>query len=427
MDWAFSDKVVAPCVVGFMILLPDPIPIPQKATWFTLTDESAPELRGTAQTPEAGLDPIHLDDEGRNFVSLRFWQMRDDSPIPFSHENELLMKAFAAMHPRDHNDLHPDDPSLGDETADDLELIQRYRTVVEAVTFYSAEPTEVTPIDRCLKALLQFHRAYRMMADQPLSTLTVKHLFPLTLVFTRNLGDTTVTPLGLSTLNGSPPNLGSLVSEIQREVFDQVAALQKRLDQYDPLARFLESRTDAAYELHGPGSYRNAIIHLGIACEVLFDGLLGMLMWEEGTSIEHAAAVFSTPITTRIKNQFHTRLKGTWKLDRGELGAWSVEVAGVRNRVVHAGYLPTAQEALAAEAAADHLRDFVARKLANAGSQYPYTGLTFFGEGEVPHGIPILNKSARKWVEENRVDLATKGDQHRKWREAVNDAIARRG
>ncbi|WP_186626559.1 hypothetical protein [Rhodococcus sp. BP22] len=410
-----------------MILLPDPIPIPQKATWFTSTDESAPELRETAQIPQSGVDPIHLDDEGRNFVSLRFWQMRDESPIPFAHENELLMKAFAAMHPGDHDNPHPDDSGLGDETADDLELEERYRTVVEAVTFHSAEPTASTPIDRCLKALLQFHRAYRMMADRPLSVLTVKRLFPLALVFTRALEDTTVTPLGLYALNGSPPNLGGLVSEIRREVFDQVAGLQKRLDQYDPLARFLESRTDAAYELHGPGSYRDAIIHLGIACEVLFDGLLGMLMWEEGTPVERAAEVFSAPITTRIKNQFHPRLKGTWKLDRGELGAWSVEVAGVRNRVVHAGYLPTMQEALAAEAAADQLRDFVARKLANAGSQYPYTGLTFFGEGDVPHGIPTLNKSARKWVEENRANLSTKGDQHRKWREAVNDDVARRG
>lgn len=137
--------------------------------------------------------------------------------------------------------------------------------------------------------------------------------------------------------------------------------------------------------------------------------------------------MFSAPITTRIKNQFHPRLKGTWKLDRGELGAWSVEVAGVRNRVVRAGYLPTMQETLAAEAAADQLRDFVARKLANAGRQYPYTGLTFFGEGDVPHGIPTLNKSARKWVEENRANLSTKGDQHRKWREAVNDDVVRRG
>lgn len=204
-------------MVGFTILLPDPIPIPQKATWFTSTDESAPELRETEQIPQSGVDPIHLDDEGRNFVSLRFWQMRDESPIPFAHENELLMKAFAAMHPGDRDNPHPDDSGLGDETADDLELEERYRTVVEEVTFHSAEPTSSTPIDRCLKALLQFHRVYRMMADRPLSVLTVKRLFPLALVFTRALEDTTVTPLGLYALNGSPPNPGDLVFEIRRE------------------------------------------------------------------------------------------------------------------------------------------------------------------------------------------------------------------
>lgn len=407
-----------------MILLPEPIPIPQKATWFAPTDEPAPELAGALHVPTPGADPIEMDEAGRNFVSMRFWQMVDNSVAPFAGESELLRLAFDAMHPGKGDDS--DGPNLYEKVAEDIAADERYRTVVEAITFNSVEPTDVTPIDRCLDALLKFHRAYRVMARTPLAELTVKRLFPMAFAFTRKVDEDAVTPIGLLMLDGTWPGMTGNTSEIDQGLFDQVAQIQRRLDGLDPLTRFMECRTDAAYALHGIGSYRDAVIHFGIACEVLFDSILGMLMWEEGLRVDAAAEVFSTPITTRIKTQFHPRLKGTWKLDAGELGEWSAKVAEVRNRVVHAGYSPTRDEAVAAEMAADGLRLFISNKLAAAGKRYPYTGFTLFGEGAVPKGIPTLNSAARKWLAANRGQLASMQEDHRVWREAVNAAVVRR-
>lgn len=409
-----------------MILVPEPIPIPQKATWFKPVDESAPELAGTTQFPQLGVEPVHVDDEGKNFVSLRFWQMKDDSPVPFAHESQLLLKAFAAMHPCEAGEA---DENVGkfDEIEDALETGERYRTVVEAVTFHSVDNAAgLGPLDRCVEALLNFHRAYRMRATRPLALLTRQRLFPLALGFSRAVDETEVAPLGLIALNGRPPELGGLVSEIDPTPFDHVVELQRRLDQYDPLVRFLESQTDAAYALHGQGSYRDAVIYFGIACEVLFDGLLGMLMWEEGVSVEAAAEVFSEPIVSRVKKQFHTRLRGTWKLDRGEVGDWHQEVAAIRNRVVHSGYIPLMDEALAAEAAASALRDFTANRLAATCSRYPFTAVTFFGDRKQAGAIPGLNRAARRWLEQNRGELAAKRQDHLEWRQTVHELISRR-
>ena len=425
MDWAFSTETPSPCIVGFMILLPDPVPLPPKSTWFAPTDEPAPELSRMLHVPVAGVEPIEMHDDGRNFVSLRFWQMIDDSTPRFAAESELLHSAFEAMHPRDGGE--PDGPSLSEEVEEQLADDRRYRTVVEAVTFNSAESSTLTPIDRCLNALLKFHRAYRVTAPRPLAELTVKRLFPMTFAFTRQMDEEAVTPIGLLILDGTWPGMTGNVTEIDHHMFDQVAEMQRRLDRFDPLARFMESRTDADYALHGVGSYRDAIIHLGIACEVLFDSLLGMLMWEEDRSVEEGAEVFSIPIARRIKTQFHPRLKGTWKVDAGEVGEWSTHVADVRNRVVHAGYLPTRQEAIVAESAADGLRLFISNKLAAAGARYPYTGLTLFSEARMPEGVPTLNKAARTWVAANRERLADLEDDHRVWREAVNAEVLRRG
>ncbi|MFC0316242.1 hypothetical protein ACFQNE_17060 [Gordonia phosphorivorans] len=383
MTQEFFAEITPPCLVGFMILLPDPIPLPQKATWYSTTDERTPELEGVEFAPQSGVATTPVLDGEHNFVSLRFWQMVDDSPTPFVHESKLLMKAFDAMHPTHNEDT-------GHEYLDrEIAPGEMYRTVVEAVTFNSEEPSDSTSIDRCLSELMKFYRSYRVVAPRPLPELTIRRLFPTVLIFKRAPDETEVTFVGITVLeDGAPPNLGGLVSEVGTDyaMFDQAAGLQSRLDRLDPLARYLECRTDAGYALHGVGSFRDAVIHLGIACEVLFDGLLGMLMWEEGVSIDDAAEVFSSTIVTRIKNEFHTRLGGTWRLDRGELGDWSRKVADVRNRVVHSGYRPSVAEAIEAEAAADALRDFAAGRLSALGRKYPNANVVFFGDSPVPVG-----------------------------------------
>ncbi|WP_156527388.1 hypothetical protein [Gordonia sp. 852002-51296_SCH5728562-b] len=423
MTQEFFDEIAPPCVVGFMILLPDPIPIPQKATWYSTTDERVPELDGVSFSPQPGVTPVPVLDGEHNFVSLRFWQMVDDSPTPFVHESKLLMKAFDVMHPTDNE-------NVGHEYLDrEIAPGEMYRTVVEAITFNSEEPSDTTSINRCLVELMKFHRSYRVVAPRPLPELTIRRLFPTVLTFRRAPDETEVTFVGITVLeDGAPPNLGGLVSEIGTDyaMFDQAAGLQSRLDRLDPLARYVECRTDAGYALYGVGSFRDAVIHLGIACEVLFDGLLGMLMWEEGVSIDDAAEVFSGTITTRIKNEFHTRLGGTWRLDRGELGVWSTKVADVRNRVVHSGYRPSETEAVDAEAAADSLRDFTARRLSALGRKYPCTNVVFFVDQPPPQGAPTLNRAARDWLLANRESLDAKRAEHNTWREAVNAAVSRR-
>ncbi|WP_370185135.1 hypothetical protein [Rhodococcus wratislaviensis] len=419
-----GEELQPPYVKGFVMILPDGIPIPDQTVWTFETQELEPLLDDIHFAPTASFRaPVPSDGVGRNFVSLRFWQVDDESESPFGADVRHLLKAFNRIHP-------PEDRNVAlapSEAVKEVDL-QRHRTIVEAVTFVAstddliATATKPDPLTRCLDALFEFHRAYRVAAKTPTEELTYAQLFPLIATFRRRVDDDKVTPDGTMHLSDNI-RFGALAEHIGNVDFELVAAQLSRLRLGDPVMSFLERRVDAHYELSVKGNFGGAIVQLAIACEVILDGLLGMVLWEGGVSDADAATIFSLDITPRLKNEYAPRLGGNWALDTGILSSWFDDVAGMRNRVVHGGYRPTFVEARCASESVDSLAKSIGDRLVDKFRDYPKTAWLFLG----PKGFEDRNRLTRRvreWIDVQQPNAVLDWvREYSEWRDKVNAQV----
>ena len=80
-----------------------------------------------------------------------------------------------------------------------------------------------------------------------------------------------------------------------------------------------------------------------------------MALWEANTSTDRAAEIFSSDLASRVKREYAGVFGGQWSLGAGAVGHWYNNVAGLRNRVVHAGYQPSDDEVSTSFGATDEL------------------------------------------------------------------------
>ena len=350
------EDIKPPYIKGFFTILPDAVPIEDKATWSGVTDELEPLLDNAVAVPVCGGQGFYSNDGiGRNFVSIRFWQVDDitestseaDSRMISEVVDRLLRDEQKAGRQSLDKSLKPDFPT--------------YRTVVEMCTFVAksddliATADKPDPLTRCLEVLFEFHRAYRILSSFPCEELTYKRLHPMMITFRRSPDDLNIHPDGMMMTHMESLDFGAFRDQIGKLDFNDVQAAQARMKAGDPIIAFRERLTDAAYAFRKLGTNAEVLVQIGIACEVLFDGLLGMLLWEKGKTLDEAAVVFSRDITPRIKNEYHPILGGTFSLDSGALKGWYDDIAGVRNRVVHSNHRPSDTEASTAFEAAEKL------------------------------------------------------------------------
>lgn len=421
------DKIQPPYLKGFVIVLPDSVPLPDQAIWSFETDELEPLLDGQVFAPTVSSNgPIPSDGVGRNFVSLRFWQVEDTNKVSFETDLDNLFAAFDRVHP---GQMLETEARTSTEEAG---LPPRYKTAVEAVTFV-AKPEDLVatavkpdPLSRCLDKLFEWHRAYRAIAQTPVDELTYPQLFPLVLTFRRSLDDDVVTPDGLMHLESNNVQMGALATHIGSIDQNLLAVSLSRLQLGDPVQAFLERQVDAQYERRIKGDYASSVIQFSIACEIILDGLLGLLLWEEGCTEEDAATIFSADITPRLKSQYASRLGGNWQLDTGGLSGWFDYVASPRNRVVHAGRRLSAQEAFQASDAVMGLTKFLSDRLAHRLIKYPKTAWLFLG----PDGLRERSRLTRRmqdWIESQPPNAVLDWIRdYAEWRERVNGKVQRR-
>lgn len=410
------------------MILPEGIPVPDQAVWTFQTDELEPLLDNVDAAPTASAKaPFPSDGVGRNFVSLRFWHVEDETESGFESDVRHLLKAFERVHPM----------RGGDPTPDLLATAQpdrptRYRTAVEAVTFVASDDDLVAtadkpdPLTRCLNELFSFHRAYRASGNRPMPELTYESLFPMVLTFRRGLLDDVISPDGIMHLSSDNMRFGALAEHIGSVDSNFLGVLLSRLRLGDPFMSFIERRREAQYQLLVMGDPGGAVLQLAIACEVALDGLLGLILWESGMTEADAAAIFSSDITPRLNQQYNGRLGGNWSLKNGVLGSWFDNVAGLRNRVVHAGYRPSVGEASRANDAADAVAKFISDRLAEKFKDYPKTAWLVLG----PDGFQERNRLSRRvkdWIESQPSNAVLAWiREYVEWREKVNSEVQRR-
>ena len=405
----------------YLFALPEPLPVPHGSTWAMELDLEAPGLAGVPRAPLAGMTPGVASD--RNFVSLRFWQVKDE-PGEMMRTQRLLEPVVAALTDRPSKAQTVDPPPMG-----------AYRTVVEAVTFVSPDDVssgEDTALTRCVDVLLQFHRAYRIAERARIPELTYERLPIFVLRLERPVsGGRRPRVLGVSILDhtNTPGVVGAEIDQAKSGRINQIVL---RARHRDPLQTFADRRLDALVEAQTNGRFGESVVQVAIAAEVFLDAILGLMMWEEALggaiSVGDAASAFSRDLTPRLRNEYSSRLGGDWSLTGPNLLPWERDVASVRNRVVHGGYRPGRNEAADAMNALTTLEHFAGDRLAKRFASYHRTGWMFLGAAGFERRGRL--KPALKWAdglgEPIQQAILRWSDDYWGWREQVNAQVQRR-
>ena len=144
---------------------------------------------------------------------------------------------------------------------------------------------------------------------------------------------------------------------------------------------WVERFYDAQRAYRRGGDYAVALILLQTASEILIDTTLMTLLWEDGEDAERVSKKFvEGAATKRLVNLQHL-LGGYWRRDRhGPVADWFDAVVTVRNRVVHAGYQPTYEEASRAVDAVLSLQRHIFDRVAAKSRRFSRSAKIFMGE-----------------------------------------------
>lgn len=411
-----------PRLVVFAIPLRDPLPLPHGVTFTRVLDAEVD-----------GLEPVEFmveDDEATprimvgpgegQVVSLKIWQHPYEA---LGEEYGHLARATAVL-ARITGDSRR--VALPPQNEDE----DNYRTVVEAVTIVDSmdqmamTDEQTDPLSRCLHTLFDLVRAYRLVGQTQISELTYERVVPFVPYRWRRisppefLGATQF--LVLDHMNVSTP-APDVLSEVAMQTYAQ--HLERLLAQ-NPFTLYAERRLESRIAHERDGQYAESAIQSAIAAEVLLDGLLGVLLWEEqrgNENVAEAVEIFSSSAATRVRSFYHPRLGGAWSIiEDGPIRRWFIETAGLRNRVVHRGYRPSRSESAASIDALGALEKHLCDLLAARSKRYPRAALAMLGADGL--------RRRDEW-DDRRFSSASIGDildgmrGYRDWRSRVDDVV----
>lgn len=142
-----------------------------------------------------------------------------------------------------------------------------------------------------------------------------------------------------------------------------------RINSRSAFMDYVDLRREAEVALARDGHWRSAVLFAATAAEVLLDELLMHLLWERADRPEDAAHLFVDQrqgSIGRVRKEYHPLVGGDWSVKgEGPVATWVKQVAGLRHRVIHSGYEPTAGEADRATRALRDLELYVRDLLAD--------------------------------------------------------------
>jgi hypothetical protein len=268
-----------------------------------------------------------------------------------------------------------------------------------------------------LKDLRNIQKSYYAVTRHPITLVNkerLPHGLPITL---RRLRDV-----------GVPENTQQFFMEVNRNLWslmrppslsqEQIANLQGVRYQVDsgPFSSYLDLYREADAALNRQGDSRSGVLFWALSAESLLDELLFHLFWEEEMTPEMATDRWVNGLETRVKGEYASRLGGSWDLTMdGPLLQWNNKVAEVRHRIVHAGYVPSSQEAHDAHAAMESLFNFICDRLTTPRIlvRYPRTAISLIGRAEL-ESRGIYSRRLRELQEDS--DEPGWNDTFTRWR-----------
>src|SRR5688572_9625099 len=256
-------------LVIFAVPLPDALPIPHGTTYTTFLPWPIAALDGLPSRPQPDAPEFPHEMSGKQFVSLKFWQVKEPVGQSDAQAMEAVFKVVDKLTPRED---HTREPFRGPDSS------VHYRTVVEMVTIAAEPPdgkpfmhdglNQSDPFDRCFIYLQQIFRAYRLSQGVLVPQLTYQRLLPLVMTLTRGLmeyGPATVS--GLMMLNQMNVNDVPAPELLTNERHDRMNLFLTLLLQGNPFALFAERSLEARKAAERDGDYGNAIVQCALSVE----------------------------------------------------------------------------------------------------------------------------------------------------------------
>jgi hypothetical protein len=364
-------------IVAFFLELPEPLPIVNGTTISVLTDEQLPELEGLPLRVVPGGAALP-DVSGNVFVSFRFWQVDAShlTPPPYLEATFEVVRRVMPPHLHAREDAGRCGPHFAS-----------YHTVVQAVTALrwrldrQENRDELTAaFDRCERELAKLVDAYRIYKRSHMQALRRELLPPIVPFVTRDIlrEDSWDEHISFFLLHLSVPVGEELLDLTQTE---KLLLVQSHQIRGNPFAIYSLRSIEASSALSRYGNAADAVIRAQMSFEVLIDGLLACMLWEEGVDpIDAAQRFFVEGLTKRVRTHYAPRLGGNWSTEGGgPMAQWSENVHQLRGRVVHANYVPTRAEAGRALHAMEVVDSFVRERLVARRAKYKRTTLMLLG------------------------------------------------
>lgn len=267
-------------------------------------------------------------------------------------------------------------------------------TVIEVAVPLEDGPTIASvdaALDIALEAAQQTQRNVGVLLQRAVRLVTRSTLPPFLPAWLGTIkpdggGEPTFDHLLHVRVEGGPPSLFGLRPEpLTDEQLRNLFLAGAQLTRGSLLATYADLRREAQVQRHLDGNSRLSVLTIASAGEVFLDSILLHMMWEEHVAPADAATVFDRSIRhqSRVANQFPPRLAGNWDPNgSAAVGSYFAHIAWLRNRVVHTGAEPSADQVAAAFDALYGLEHFVGDRLCTPGiiGKYTRTAMAFMGE-----------------------------------------------
>lgn len=431
-------------LIVFVFESPEPFMMPDGSTFSFVLDEHLPWLPQMNMGVVEGGQPIPNEAEEQLFVSFRFWRSSTtrEPPLP----SDAFMEVLRRVMPSDktmatrvgHVGLEEGDETLEhiremtsgvdtEESDEDTEL-EYPVTIVEAVTILLPSRHEASPVvealHRCMESLAELSRVYRLSNHLRMQTVTYERL-PSSGIFwtTRRLLDDTGTKWdeGLELLLFPFRMPGKTQhDDLNEEDLKRLGWYFERYRGGHPIVAYSERGLEARIAFDEFGDYANCVIQVQTAMEVLFDGLLSLLLWEEGRDPDAVAKeIFSESLHKRIRTRFPPRLGGDWNTrGHGVIGRWAQLLVPLRNRIVHAAHRPSREEAMEALQVMQEVDEFVRQRVVDRQTNYMRTALMFLGQPGLQH-FGVWSGRIKRFVEEEADKEPNWLETFRGWQDQV--------
>lgn len=362
-------------VAHFFVPLPEPIGLPDGYEYRVVAHPTGSELR---ELIEAG----HEDPAQGHLETVLTFHHADMPSHLTATLNALVMKAKTVLGTGAATETPSDPPPVRRAQMTVVQIAVQLRELETEDTNEDALTGSLTKaFDLGLGRLRNFQRAYFGATRQPVrlaSREAMPSIVPAA-VQTIELGEVTGVEhlaYALNTVFDSEIRYAALTSE-------EEAALEHHLYARDERRAFharIDLHREATDAFDRRGDYRGTVLLVATEAEVLLDEMLAHLLWERGDRPEDASPVFDDPFISRVKKHFPPILGGNWDLTcRDPVGDWSRLIKQLRDRVVHAGYEPTREEASGAYDAVIDLEGFLKDRLLDKLRTYPRTAIAIMG------------------------------------------------